>query len=104
VPSIGERREPGIVLLLHIITCGIYYLWWIYATSEEMNAFDCDPDTSPGLEVLFSIITCGLYTIYWDYKTAKKISRMQSKVGFPPGDNAVLYMVLNFIGLGLVQS
>jgi uncharacterized protein DUF4234 len=58
-PRVGVRREPGIVLFLHIITFGIYYLWWIYAVSEEMLAFDGQPDTSPSLEVLFSIITCG---------------------------------------------
>jgi hypothetical protein len=103
-PAIGERREPGVVLLLHIITCGIYYLLWIYKTSEEMLAFDLEPDTSPGLEVLFSIISCGLYTIYWDYKTAEKIGKLQRKVGMPATDNRILFLVLNFVGLGLVPS
>jgi hypothetical protein len=103
-PRLGLRREPGIVLLLHVITCGIYYLWWIYTVSEEMMAFDLDPDTSPGLEVLFSVISCGTYTIYWDYKTAKKIRKLQDKVGLTANDNSVLFLVLNFLGLGLIPS
>ncbi len=104
LPRIGERREPGVVLLLHIVTFGIYYLWWIYRTSEEMMAFDQEPDTSPALELLFSIISCGIYTVYWDYKTAQKIARMQAKVGIRPTDNSILYLVLNCIGLGLIPS
>jgi hypothetical protein len=69
-----------------------------------MIEFDGEPDTSPSMELLFSIISCGLYTIYWDYKVAQKIARLQMKVGLPPTDNSTLYLVLNFIGLGLIPS
>lgn len=102
--QLGERREPGIVLLLTIVTCGIYYFIYLYKASEEIEAFTGEVDTSPTLEVVLSILTCGLYTIYWDYKTAKKIARMQQQVGLPSNDNAILYLVLNLLGVGFVNA
>jgi hypothetical protein len=102
--QIGERREPGLVLLFSILTGGIYYLYYIYKVSEETQTFLNEPDTSPMLEVVLSICTCGLYTIYWDYKMAKKIAQMQQTVGLPVTDNSTLYLILNFVGLGIVNS
>jgi hypothetical protein len=101
---IGERREPAIVLLLSIVTCGIYYFYWLYCVSGEIQEFLQEPDTSPGLEVLLSILTMGLYVIYWDYKTGQKIARMQGRVGLPVTDNAILYLVLNLVGFGFVNA
>ena len=104
IPRPGERREPGLVLLLGILTCHLYYLYWIHQTSRELLEFDGMPDTSPGMEVLLSILTCGLYTIFWDFKTAQKIARIQAKVGLPPTDNSLLYLALNLVALGLIPS
>ena len=96
---VSIRREPGLVLLYGIVTCHIYYLYWLHAVSEEILAFDMEPDTAPGIELLLSLVTCGLYTIYWDYKIGQKIARMQQKVGIMPVDNSILYLVLNFIAV-----
>lgn len=100
----GEHREPGIVLLLTIVTCGIYYYIYLYKASEEIQAFTGETDTSPTLEVVLSLLTCGLYTIYWDYKMARKIALMQHSVGIASTDNAILYLVLNFLGVGFINA
>ena len=36
---LGTRREPALVLVLILLTCGIYYLYFIYKSSEEMGEF-----------------------------------------------------------------
>ncbi len=97
---LGTPRSPGLTLLLILLTCGIYYLYFIYVTSQETQDFLEEPDTSPGLEVLLCLLTCGLYNIYWDYKMGKRIAEMCVRVGLPPTDNAVLYLVLDLIGVG----
>lgn len=102
--SLGERRDPALVLVFTLLTCGIYYWFWLYRVSEETQRFLNEPDTSPGIEILLCLVTCGLYILYWDYKQAKKIMRMQMMVGLPPADNAVLYIVLNLIGLGFINA
>lgn len=97
---LGTPRSPGLTLLLILLTCGIYYLYFIYVTSQETQDFLEEPDTSPGLEILLCLLTCGLYNIYWDYKMGKRIAAMCLRVGLPPTDNAVLYLVLDLIGAG----
>ena len=97
---LGIPRSPALTLVLILLTCGVYYLYYIYVTSQEVQDFLNEPDTSPGLEVLLCLLTCGLYNIYWDYKMGKRIAEMCVRAGLPPTDNAVLYLVLDLVGIG----
>lgn len=98
----GLRVEPAIVLLLSIVTCGIYYLIWMYRVSSEVQEALGEPDTSPALDVLLTVISCYLYSIFWDWKVAQKIARIQENCGIKSENNSVLYLILNFVGLGVV--
>lgn len=53
-------RDPALTLVLILLTCGIYYLYFIYIVSEETQEFTGDRDFSPGMEIFLSIITCGI--------------------------------------------
>ena len=97
---LGTPRNPGLTLVLILLTCGIYYLYFIYVVSEETQEFLGERDTSPALEVLLSVLTCGIYNIYWDYKMGKRVAEMSGRVGLPPTDNAVLYLILDLVGVG----
>jgi hypothetical protein len=97
---LGTTRNPAVTLVLILLTCGLYYLYFIYIVSEETQEFLGERDTSPGVEVLLSLLTCGLYNIYWDYKMGKRIAVMHVAVGLPPTDNAVLYLILDLVGFG----
>lgn len=96
----GTPRDPALTLVLILLTCGIYYLYFIYKVSEETQDFLGEPDISPGVEVLLSVLTCGLWNIYWDYRMGKRIAEMSLRAGLPPTDNAVLYLVLDLAGAG----
>ena len=37
--AIGELRKPLTVVLLTIVTCGIYLLWWYYRNFEDMKQY-----------------------------------------------------------------
>ena len=100
----GEIREPALVLILGIITCGIYYLWWMYRSASDIQEFLGEPDISPGTEILLMLITCGIYAIYWDYKYCRKIAQMRTIVGMNPDDQSVLCLILNIFQLGVVAS
>ena len=52
---LGVPRSPALTLVLILLTCGIYYLYYIYVTSQEVQDFLEDPDTSPGLEALLCV-------------------------------------------------
>jgi hypothetical protein len=96
----GTPRDPALTLVLILLTCGFYYLYFIYVVSQETQDFLEEPDISPGVEVLLSVLTCGLWNIYWDYRMGKRIAEMSVRVGLPPTDNAILYLVLDLFGAG----
>lgn len=57
----GEVRSPGMVILLSIITCGIYSLIWIYSVSKEMNNVLGYEATKP--QYTFYGLLCGIFTL-----------------------------------------
>lgn len=102
--ALGERVEPALVLLLSFVTCGIYYLCFIYKTTKETLAYTGEQDLEPWLDVLLTVVTCGLWSVYWDYKIGQRIVRMQRLAGVRETDNSVLYLVLNLLGFGMINS
>lgn len=64
----GVTRSIWMVLLLSLITFGIYSFYWIYQVTKELNNYTGDQRINPTLVVILSIITCGLYMFYWWYQ------------------------------------
>jgi len=60
----GQVRSPALVIILSIVTCGIYAWYWIYKMSEELQRATGKSTISPGVELLLCIVTCGIYPIY----------------------------------------
>lgn len=101
---IGKRRGPVMVLLLSLLTCGLYYLYWVYVTSSEIQEYTGERDIPPIVELLLTLFTGGLYLFYWDWKTAKQIARMQSRLGLNVTDNSLLYLIFNILGAGPIYG
>lgn len=68
-----QKKEIVSVLILSIITCGIYGLYWLVVTTDDVNE-TYDAGLQKGTTaLLLSIITCGIYGLYWQYSLAKVI-------------------------------
>ncbi len=96
----GTPREPALVLVFSIITCGLYYFYFIYKVSEEIQDFQGRSEYSPAVEVLLTIVTFTIWNYYWDYRVGKRMAEMAASVGLPATDNSVLYVILNLLGAG----
>lgn len=72
VPGVSKERQFVLVLVLLIVTCGIYRLFWIYNTSSELKATTNDPQINPGVDVLLTLVTCGIWGIYVEYRNYQK--------------------------------
>ena len=65
-------RNIVVCVVLSIITCDIYGLYWAYTLNEYARAVAPDEWKTSGITViLLSIITCGIYGLYWSYKMGK---------------------------------
>jgi Domain of unknown function (DUF4234) len=96
----GTVRDPIVVLVLTLITCGLYYLWWVYETSREIDAYLDETSIPPIVHVVLFIATGTLWGYVFDVLTAQRIVRMQERAGMTPKDNSVLYVILDLLGAG----
>lgn len=98
-----QRRDIAIAIILTFVTCGIYGIYWfIVLTDDVKTASGDDKLASGGLAFVFTLISCGIYGIYWAYKIGELMKIAQQKNGTEVKDNAVLYLVLELFGLGIV--
>lgn len=99
-----NKRNPVSVLLLSLVTCGIYSLYLIYQISKEVRDFRGDSSIDPGLELLLCIITCSLYEIYWYYKYGRLVFDMEQRVGVSgASDMSLILLLLPIFGFGIVS-
>ncbi|MBC8060495.1 MAG: DUF4234 domain-containing protein [Clostridiaceae bacterium] len=100
----SRERSVVLVILFSLITCGIYFLYWMYATTEDVNAYLGDNDTSGVLVLLFGIITCGIYVLYWYYKMGKRISYCQEKASVRVSDDSIVLLLLSVFGFSIISA
>ena len=109
-PQYGNYRAPvknrniALCVVLSIITCGIYGIYWLVCLVDDLNvASGRTGDTSGGMVFLLSLITCGIYGIYWMYKAGEKVAYIkQRNTGEIDSSSSVLYLILGIIGFGIV--
>ena len=95
----GTVRSVPMVVVLNIVTCFIYNIYWVYKTTDEIKNFMEREDINPTLELILYIVTCGLYSYYWLYKYGKIVYlEMTKKAGLDnTEDSTALLLILNFV-------
>ena len=100
-----QQRNIATSVILSIVTCGIYALYWMVCITDDSNALSQAPNPTSGVTaVILSIVTCGLYSIYWAYKMGERLDAAASQRNQPTQNRSVLYLVLQVVGLGLIGT
>ncbi len=109
-PPIGQNpsaftRSIPLCIVLSIVTCGIYGLYWLYSLANDLNNASAEQNpTSGGMVVLISLVTCNFYLYYWMYKAGQQVVRAKQMRGLPADSNSsILYLILTFFGLGFIS-
>ena len=98
-----ERRNIEVCIVLTLVTCGIYGIYWIVCLTNDVNTVSGDVNgTSGGMVVLLTIVTCGIYGIYWAYKQGEKLDFTKNNRGIPSSNSGVLYLILQIFGFGII--
>lgn len=99
------KRSIGLSIVLSIITCGIYGIYWFITLTNESNfaSGHVQDGTSGGVAFLLTLITCGIYGYYWAYKMGEKINQAKVMRNMPAdSSSSIIYLVLQIFGLGIV--
>ena len=102
-PNLENIKTRSIVtaIILSLVTCGIYSIYWYIVLTNEMNkASGRIADTSGGACFLLGLVTCGIYNIYWAYKMGEK----RDIVAKENGSSNIVYLILALFGLSIVVS
>lgn len=87
-----KKRSIGLMILLWIITFGIYPIYWYCSFQNQLKAKTGDGFTGVG-HFFASIFTFGIYLIYWQYAAGKRLAKLGAT------DNSVLYLIFCFVAL-----
>lgn len=92
--KLNSQRSFIGVLLLNIITFGIYGCYLVYAMAREVNlSCAADGKKTNGLIVMFllSIITFGIYSFIWMYGVSNRMKNAGADID---GSNVLLWVIL----------
>lgn len=98
-----QQRSIAMCIVLSIVTCGLYSIYWFICLTEDANALNGGEGTSGGMAFLFTLITCGIYGLYWMYKQGEKLDAAKNAQGMSSSNSGILYLILGFIGLGIIS-
>lgn len=101
----GQVRNPINVLLIGIVTCGIYQMIWFISVANEMSAYLGREEPSWVKIMLLSTVTCGIYAMYWQIvKCGALIQEMQMRAGLPNPENKGIMYIVPYYNVILMQQ
>ena len=92
-----KKRNIAVCILLTLITCGIYGIYWIIMLAKEGVSVK-DPADNAVLEIVLMLFLPFLGLFF----TEKKFAEGCAAQGINHKDNSVLYLILSLFGLGIV--
>lgn len=101
-----QPRGIAKAIILSIITCGFYGIYWFVQMTDEVHLAVGRQTTASGIKaLLYSLLTCGLYTFYWMYMMGKSLAEAQEQRGMhAENDAGLLYVIFTFFGLAIVSE
>lgn len=97
-----NQRSVAMAIILTVLTCGVYGLYWFVCITDDLNTLTGENDTSGALALVLTIVTCGIYGIYWCYKTGDKVDNLKFKRGFNSTGTSILYLILSIFGFQII--
>lgn len=89
------RNDPIVVLILGIVTCGLYYIYWNMKVAEVFNKITNRELISAPIAIFGGL--CSPVSIYFYYLVGQGLDELGALIGKDNlKDKAVLLMILGF--------
>ncbi|MBQ9859500.1 MAG: DUF4234 domain-containing protein [Clostridia bacterium] len=93
-----KSRNIVTAVILTIVTCGIYGIYWTICLAREAVSVK-DPSDNAVLEIVLMLFLPFLGF----FMCEKKLAEGCAEKGIAHKDNSVLYLILGLVGLGIVN-
>jgi len=92
-------------IVLSILTCGLYNIYWNAKQFRAMNALLGREEYKFWFWLLLSILTCGVFHVYYEYKMGSDLQEYLKTRGLQVSPNlAIIGLVLSCLGLTVVSD
>jgi drug/metabolite transporter (DMT)-like permease len=98
-PGVVQQRNAAVVIVLALVTCGIYMIYWFYKTSAELQEALQDEDINPMVDLILVIVTCFIWGIYVEYRNSQKAYAVLSQRDPRAVDQTQTILILNIAQL-----
>lgn len=95
----GETRNPVLVVVLSIVTCGIYQIVWLFMVSNEINNAAGEKKIDPVIYFLLGLLCFPLMYVGM-YKIDEALYELNMKAGLPAEKHFIIWLLLSLIGIG----
>ena len=92
-----KPRNIVTAILLTLITCGIYGIYWIVMMTREAVSVKDESDSG-----ILEIVLMLFLPFIGFFLVEKKLSEGLNAKGVAHSDNSILYLILGIVGLGIV--
>jgi hypothetical protein len=101
----GQVRNPIMVLVWGIVSCGITQVIWFFSIANEMKTY-LQRDEPNALKVFgLSIVTCGIYGLYWMVaRCGVLLQEMQQRAGLPQPNNPGILLLIPYYNVIVLQE
>ncbi len=90
-----KNRSVAVVIILSIVTCGIYSLYWLWTTIDALDKEGQASNMSAIVQFILMFFYVGF--ILFAINADANINAIKAKKGMPTTDNKVLYIILGII-------
>lgn len=101
-----QQRSVATVIILSIITCGIYSLYWSYVTINALDEEGGASNMSPVLQFVLMFFYVGM--VLFGINANANINAIRERRGLPTRDNQVAWLLLGLfipiVLVGIVQN
>jgi len=91
-----KKRSPITVLILSFVTFGIYGIYWMVVTKNEMKARGADIPTA-------WLIIVPFVSLWWEWKWSQGVEKVTNG-GMSAAISFLLLFALGMIGGAIIQS
>ena len=98
--NVIKERNIVIAIILSLITCGIYFIYWMIKVNDEVLELSGKKGSSGLVVFILHLVTFGIYGFYWAYKMGECVDKMKDVQN---GYTSILYLVLAILGLNVVD-